>query len=310
MRTNKLFVCKYCDKILSCMKSVKCHITMKHKVDPENPIMYHDILVSPTEVDVLLGKKTNKSSSITADKDSRGVKVSNSVLHPKLYEVTAPLASNDPDQGLAFVITGHEVAAPSMVEQQAAPRIDQGSKEFKMRQEMTKPIEVTENMDTQGGTDPSVEQDLIEPMVRQDNVTEATVRQEITVPRDGQKNEVSMVRLDVTADKISKMSGTKEKKHKNKGEKREKFSSYDYRKLANQFCLPNKQSSPPRQTDQLYDSEGEEPPSEKFPGRRQFKVPFKKKPPRGKCSNWTTCVNCSRELDCLECKYCLHPNLK
>ena len=222
MRTNKLFVCKYCDKILSCMKSVRCHITMKHRVDPENPIMYHDILVSPTEVDVLLGKKTNKSSSITADKDSRGVKVSNSVLHPKLYEVTAPLASNDHDQGLAFVITGHEVAAPSMVEQQAAPRIDQGSKEFKMRQEMTKPIEVTENMDTQGGTDPSVEQDLIEPMVRQDNVTEATVRQEITVPRDGQKNEVSMVRLDVTADKISKMSGTKEKKNTKTRVKKEK----------------------------------------------------------------------------------------
>ena len=73
MKTNKLFVCDYCGKTLSCEKSVRCHISLKHKADPENPLMFHNILVSPTKVDSLLGKIKSKKvpRKIAAETENR-----------------------------------------------------------------------------------------------------------------------------------------------------------------------------------------------------------------------------------------------
>ena len=43
----------------------------------------------------------------------------------------------------------------------------------------------------------------------------------------------------------------------------------------------------------------------------KFTVPYKnKKPPRGKCVDWETCVNCSLNYDCGECVNCSDNSLQ
>ena len=269
MKTNKLFVCDYCGKTLSCEKSVKCHISLKHKVDPENPIMFHDILVSPTQVDSLLGKIKSKKGprKIAAEKESRILDGAGStVMEMTGQEITNSKINGDP--GI--------IGAPSTADQS----------EIRERQAVTEPQAgqaLTESRDRQG-------------------VTEPNSWQEVTESRD---------RLAVTGQIVVKTT------HKTKIEKR-KFSNYNYRKLANQFSLsaPREDPSPPPQPSNQLDIgiQLEESSSishgEKLPERRHFQVPYKRKPPRGKCSNWLSCINCSRDTDCGECKFCLQPSLK
>ena len=282
MKTNKLFVCDYCGKNLSCEKSVKCHISLKHKADPENPIMFHDILVSPTEVDSLLGKIKSKKvpRKIAAEKEPRTLDGAGSFV----MEMTGQEKTNSRINGDTGII--------------GAPSTGDHSSELRERQAVTEPQAgqaVTESRDRQA-------------------VTETRDRQEVTEPNSWKEVTESRDRIAVT----EQIVGAK-KTHKSKVEKR-KFSSYNYRKLANQFSLPapapREDPSPPPQPSNQLDTgiQLEESPSishsEKLPERRHFQVPYKRKPPRGKCSNWLSCTNCSRDTDCGECKFCLQPYLK
>ena len=61
MKTNTLYVCQFCDKKLGSKRTVRVHISNIHKVDPDNPIMYHMILVSPRIVTNLLKNLGNKT---------------------------------------------------------------------------------------------------------------------------------------------------------------------------------------------------------------------------------------------------------
>ena len=62
MKTNTLYVCQFCDKKLGSKRTVRLHISNIHKVvDPDNPIMYHMILVSPRIVTNLLKSVVNKT---------------------------------------------------------------------------------------------------------------------------------------------------------------------------------------------------------------------------------------------------------
>ena len=56
MKTNTLFVCDICQKKLSTRKTVRMHIQNIHKVDPENPVRYHRVLVSPRVVKNFLNR--------------------------------------------------------------------------------------------------------------------------------------------------------------------------------------------------------------------------------------------------------------
>ena len=58
MKTNILFVCQFCQKKLSSKRTVRMHIKNLHKEDPENPVKYDQILVSPKEVNKLLTAET------------------------------------------------------------------------------------------------------------------------------------------------------------------------------------------------------------------------------------------------------------
>ena len=51
-----LYVCQFCDKKLGSKRTVRLH-----KVDPDNPIRYHIILVSPRLVTNLLKSVGNKT---------------------------------------------------------------------------------------------------------------------------------------------------------------------------------------------------------------------------------------------------------
>ena len=73
MRTNKLFVCQYCDKTLSCKRSVQCHINIQHGAD--TPVMYREIFADLRDVDTLLGKnKIRNVNCINTVKDVKVVK--------------------------------------------------------------------------------------------------------------------------------------------------------------------------------------------------------------------------------------------
>ena len=63
MKTNILWRCQYCDKILGRKRTVLMHISNIHKADGENPVMYSPMTVSPKDVDSLLRPKTVKSES-------------------------------------------------------------------------------------------------------------------------------------------------------------------------------------------------------------------------------------------------------
>lgn len=65
MKTNMLFVCEYCDKKLGSKRTVKMHINNLHQQDPENPLMYHSILVSPKDVNNLLGRLSRDQAADT-----------------------------------------------------------------------------------------------------------------------------------------------------------------------------------------------------------------------------------------------------
>jgi hypothetical protein len=54
MKTNILFVCQYCDKKLGSKRTVRMHISNRHNADPDNPVMYEEIFVSPRDVKKLL----------------------------------------------------------------------------------------------------------------------------------------------------------------------------------------------------------------------------------------------------------------
>ena len=51
------------------------------------------------------------------------------------------------------------------------------------------------------------------------------------------------------------------------------------------------------------------PPSERPSLRVRFSAPWKK-PPRGKCQYWTTCLQCSRTVNCGICRNCLYKSLR
>ena len=296
MKTNKLFVCQYCDKTLSCKRSVELHINRKHGAD--TPVMYQEILADPRDVDTLLGKKKAKN-----------VKCINPVKEVKALESKCP----EPVLKVTEVTTGPEVT------------------EFSSSQEIP---ELTVNQEVTGvGIGQEVAglgtgQDGAEFVSGQD-VAESKSGQKVTGPRSSQV---------VTSDNI------KTKNYKKKSDKKEKCSSYDFRKLSNQFSLPapaqvqirssdknhyvqdgenssmditvgqfgdqslggdySQGDSPPKQQDHPPDSPG------KSISRLRFKVPYRKKTIRGKCQDWTNCENCSRVDDCKECKYCLNPHLK
>ena len=296
MKTNKLFVCQYCDKTLSCKRSVELHINRKHGAD--TPVMYQEILADPRDVDTLLGKKKAKN-----------VKCINPVKEVKALESKCP----EPVLKVTEVTTGPEVT------------------EFSSSQEIP---ELTVNQEVTGvGIGQEVAglgtgQDGAEFVSGQD-VAESNSGQKVTGPRSSQV---------VTSDNI------KTKNYKKKSDKKEKCSSYDFRKLSNQFSLPapaqvqirssdknhyvqdgenssmditvgqfgdqslggdySQGDSPPKQQDHPPDSPG------KSISRLRFKVPYRKKTIRGKCQDWTNCENCSRVDDCKECKYCLNPHLK
>ena len=64
MKTNRIFVCQYCDKNLSSKRTVKMHITNQHKADPDNPPMYHVRLVSPGEVNKMLNRVNTGTENV------------------------------------------------------------------------------------------------------------------------------------------------------------------------------------------------------------------------------------------------------
>ena len=297
MKTNTLFVCDYCGKTLSCEKSVRCHISLKHKADPENPLMFHDILVSPTKVDSLLGKIKGKKvpRKIAAETENRaGQAVTEHTAGLAVIEHTAGLTVTEHTAGLAV---SEHTAGIAVTEHTAGLAVT----------EHTAGLAVTEHTAGLAVTEHTAGQQVVTGIrdIQDQEVTELKDRQGVTEPKSRQE-------VTVTGQHV----GTKET-HKNKVGKK-KFSSYNYRKLANQFSLPAPREDPlpPPQPSNLLDIDiqVEESPSitqsEKLPKRRQFQVPFKRKPPRGKCSNWLSCVNCSRDTDCEECKFCLNPNLK
>ena len=289
MRTNKLFVCQYCDKTLSCKRSVELHINSKHGAD--TPVMYREMLADPKDVDSLLGKKKVKN-----------VKCINPVEEVKVVEL------NCPEPVLKVIEVPNCPGVTELASSQEIP-------ELSVNQEVT-------------GVDIGQE---VAGLGTSQHEGEFVSGQDVADPRSGQV---------VTSDNI------KTKKNlKKKSDKKEKCSSYDFRRLSNQFSLPApakvqispdknhhiqdgensckgfsvgqfgdqslggdgdypQRDSPPKQQDHPLDS------PDKSISRLRFKVPYRKKTTRGKCQDWTNCENCSRVDDCKECKYCLNPHLK
>ena len=67
MKTNILFVCLYCDKTLGSKRTVRMHITNLHKANPDSPLMFQQILVSPTNVKKILSGTKPGIKVINAD---------------------------------------------------------------------------------------------------------------------------------------------------------------------------------------------------------------------------------------------------
>ena len=283
MRTNKLFVCQYCVKTLSCKRSVQCHTKVEHGAD--TPVMYREIFADPRDVDSLLGKNRAKN-----------MKCINSVKDTKVVKVIYP----DPVHKVTELVTGL------------------GATELSSDQEVAK-------IDNQEVRELDINQEVAELATSQE-VTEFGSGQEVTEFRSG---------LVVTADKSKSRN-----KLKNKSDKKEKISSYDFRKLSNVFSLPvpaqvqvsshqnqyvkhGEKSSMDIRVEQFGDqSLGGDYPQKDSPQIQldqaihihnkslRFKVPYSKKTLRGKCRDWINCENCSRVADCKECKFCLNSHLK
>ena len=100
LRTNKLFVCQYCDKTLSCKRSVQCHTKVEHGAD--TPVMYREIFADPRDVDSLLGKnKTKNVKCINPVKDSKVVKVICPDPVHKVTELATGLGATELSSGQA-----------------------------------------------------------------------------------------------------------------------------------------------------------------------------------------------------------------
>ena len=305
MRTNKLFVCQYCDKTLSSKRSVQCHINVQHGAD--NPVMYREILADPKDVDTLLGK--NKTKTVKCINPVKEVKVVKEICPEPVLNVTELTTG----PGVTELSSGHEVAEVNDNQKLTALSVVHEVKDLGTSQE---------------GTELRSSQDLTESSSGQE-VTEMRSGRVVTEPRSG---------LVVTVAK-SKPN----KNLQNQSAKKEKVSSYDFRKLSNVFSLPVPAQIHLSSNENQYGQDGERSsagnPSEQFgdqsvggdcpqkdnpqiqqdmaihiPSKSipqvRFKVPYSKKTPRGKCKDWTNCENCSRVADCNECKFCLNSHLK
>ena len=71
MKTNILWQCHYCDRMLSTKRSVLMHISTQHGANGENPVMYSKILVSPKDVKSLLLSSKNNPEKVKPVKDNQ-----------------------------------------------------------------------------------------------------------------------------------------------------------------------------------------------------------------------------------------------
>ena len=67
MKTNVLWKCHYCDKTLCAKRNVLLHISVIHKQDGNNPVMYSKVMVSPKDVKSFLKSTSISPESLPSD---------------------------------------------------------------------------------------------------------------------------------------------------------------------------------------------------------------------------------------------------
>ena len=280
MKTNVLWKCLYCDRNLSAKRNVLMHISTVHKADGENPIMFSRVLVSPKYVSSLL-----KGSSITIEKN----KDVENILSDKLVR----------EDGCSDEQTGGKPEAPE---------VETGLSEMTVTE--------TSSSDKQLGGEPVAPGNPVAP--DKHKVKKSKAKKKKTKSDKPKQPCYDFSRLanvfsnpDLVEDlHLHGSSSSKQTKTRNINTYPEvEISSVNIQPPASVTIDPSQFPSPVVNIlPNYYVSNVDAPDMPQVNTRHMFTVPYKI--PRGKCSNWMVCAQCSILEDCGVCTNCLDKTLQ
>ena len=306
MKTNILWRCQYCDKILGRKRTVLMHISNIHKADGENPVMYSPMTVSPKDVESLLKPKTVKSE----------LKVTKSVSHvphqtpepqqtqepqqtPEPQQNQEPLQNQTPQQTQKSQETPEPQLIPSL-QQTMEPQLTPNLEATKSKKAKVIAQKVKSEKPKLKSEKPKAKSE--KPKVKSEKPKAESVR-----------SAYDFKRLVVHFDNPELVENAKPSSRK-ESDPRNSHVPEQQPTISNSESFPTGESNARRKS---ADSESTGSDMDKEPSympKKQtrsniFTVPYKK-PPRGKCPNWENCPNCSLVADCGQCRHCVDKSLR
>ena len=303
MKTNILWRCQYCDKILGRKRTVLMHISNIHKADGENPVMYSPMTVSPKDVDSLLRPKTVKSESKVK---VNGVSTSQ----------TSELLQNE------------ELQQTHIPEPEQTPEPQQNPKPQQTPEPQQNPVpqqtpEPQQNPELQQNPEPQIirkpepikskKGKVIDPKVISKKPKVKSKKPKV----ESVKSTYDFKKLVLHFDNPELVENAKLNSRRESDSRNSQIgagpsdSSNQSDSLTSQYSNGSEQPQTTANNKTFPTGADKEPGyvSKKPTRSATFTVPYKK-PPRGKCTNWENCPNCSLLVDCGQCRNCVDKSLK
>ena len=313
------------------------HISNLHKQDPENPLMYHSILVSPKEVNNLLGRfsqaqtKTEtlkvmnldinfnsgnlmrdsleKVTSVDPENESSSVNHENefsSVNHEKVIRV-------DTDENVLSVDPANVTSSTSVkvISSSGPLEIEVGVDPPKNKpKKRTKKVKVKKEpipcYDYRRLANYFNKPELVEKpnskestKISSSDLVEESAKVVIHPVNSEQPDNLNLNYQEQVGLSVNKPRSCVNSQDLVNSLNQNLDGSVDF--SSSEPSSSHLSTSPSTEQDEYRDTSG--------PGRIKFKVPYNKRP-RGKCADWENCLNCSLESDCGYCRNCLDKSLQ
>ena len=327
MKTNVLWKCHYCDKTLCAKRNVLLHISVIHKQDGNNPVMYSKVMVSPKDVKSFLKTSAISPESLPSDStqthltsgtpeslpgdstqthlttgtpeslpgDSTQTHLTTSIpeslpgasTHNQLPTDTPESLPGDSTQGHLTTGTAHENNHPP-------PKVKKLNGKKKISKDSKKPKSKQTCYDFKRLAN-IFNTDLVEEL----NLYKKTPKKQIIPPVGGT--------LSLSSDGNCPTASVTQPLHDDRVLHLPDGTIQHPALDSNQY-FPGDAQHPAEYVD-VSTADPLNTSADPVNTRKVFYVPYKRKP-RGKCTDWLNCPSCSITTDCGECSNCLDKSLQ